>query len=85
MADVEGAGGEGGAGERDLWLSRYAAFQVAFGVPPEHSARARDKAAAQLTPREEEAILREGGFDDVLIFYMGFAFRGWRACVSNDT
>jgi tRNA (cmo5U34)-methyltransferase len=78
----EGPGGEGGAGERDLWLSRYAAFQVASGVPLEHAARARDKIAAELavlTPQEDEAILREAGFTDVQRFYMGFAFRGWVA------
>ncbi|MBV7454227.1 class I SAM-dependent methyltransferase [Acidovorax sp. sif1233] len=80
--DASDYGGEGGAGERDLWLSRYAAFQVASGVPPEHAARARDKIAAELavlTPEEDEAILREAGFSDVQMFYMGFAFRGWVA------
>ncbi|BEU97202.1 hypothetical protein ACDW_29070 [Acidovorax sp. DW039] len=75
---------DGGAGERDrLWLSRYAAFQVASGVPPEHAARARDKIAAELavlTPQEDEAALREAGFRDVRLFYVGFAFRGWVAC-----
>ncbi|MES2929118.1 MAG: class I SAM-dependent methyltransferase [Pseudomonadota bacterium] len=82
VADGAGAGGEGGAGERDLWLSRYAAFQVASGVPLEHAARARDKIAAELavlTPQEDEAILREAGFSEVQMFYMGFAFRGWVA------
>ena len=82
VADGAGPGGEGGAGERDLWLSRYAAFQVASGVPLEHAARARDKIAAELavlTPQEDEAILREAGFTDVQMFYMGFAFRGWVA------
>jgi tRNA (cmo5U34)-methyltransferase len=80
VAEGEGVGGEGGAGERDLWLSRYAAFQVASGVPPEHAARARDKVAAELavlTPEEDEAILREAGFSELRMFYMGFAFRGW--------
>jgi tRNA (cmo5U34)-methyltransferase len=83
VADGAGLGGEGGAGARDLWLSRYAAFQVASGVPPEHAARARDKIAAELavlTPQEDEAMLREAGFSDVQMFYMGFAFRGWIAC-----
>jgi len=32
-----------------------------------------------LTPQEDEAILRETGFSDVQMFYMGFAFRGWVA------
>ena len=82
VADGSGPGGDGGAGERDLWLSRYAAFQVASGVPPEHAVRARDKIAAELavlTPDEDEAILRKAGFSDVRMFYMGFAFRGWVA------
>ncbi|WP_255593488.1 class I SAM-dependent methyltransferase [Acidovorax sp. sic0104] len=82
-----GFGGEGGAGERDLWLSRYAAFQVASGVAPEHAARARDKVAAELavlTPQEDEAILHEAGFGDVRMFYMGFAFRGWVATAARQ-
>ncbi len=82
VADGAGRGGEGGAGERDLWLSRYAAFQVASGVAPEHAARARDKVAAELavlTPEEDEGILRQAEFRDVQMFYMGFAFRGWLA------
>lgn len=83
VADGAGPGGEGRARERDLWMSRYAAFQVASGVPPEHAAGARDKVAAELavlTPGEDEAVLREAGFGDVQMFYMGFAFRGWLAC-----
>jgi tRNA (cmo5U34)-methyltransferase len=46
VADVEGAGGEDGARERDLWLQRHTTFQVASGVAPEHTARVRDKIAA---------------------------------------
>lgn len=79
-----GAGGEGGAGERDLWLSRYSAFQVACGMAPEMADRGRAKVAAELsvlTQQEDEAILLEAGFSDVRMFYMGFAFIGWAACV----
>lgn len=82
VADGSGPGGEGGAGERDLWLSRYAAFQVTSGMAPEMADRGRAKVAAELavlTPQEDEAILREAGFSDVQMFYMGFAFRGWVA------
>jgi tRNA (cmo5U34)-methyltransferase len=32
-----------------------------------------------LAPEQEEALLREAGFPDVSLFYMGFAFRGWVA------
>ena len=77
-----GEGGDGGAGERDLWLSRYAAFQVASGMAPEMADRGRAKVTAELavlTPQEDEAVLREAGFGDVRMFYMGFAFRGWVA------
>ena len=84
VADGKGAGGEVGEGERDLWLSRYAAFQIASGVPPEHAARARDKVAAELAvlaPEEDEAVFREAGFGDVRMFYMGFSFR---ACVARS-
>lgn len=87
VVDGERAGGEAGAGERDLWLSRYAAFQVASGVPLEHAARARDKVVAELavlTPQEDEAALREAGFRDVRMFYMGLAFRGGRAGDRDD-
>ena len=75
-------GGEGGAGERDLWLSRYSAFQVASGIAPEMADKGRAKVAAELavlTPQEDEEILREAGFGDVRMFYMGFAFWGWVA------
>jgi len=71
-----------GAGERALWLSRYAAFAVASGVAPEQAAHARATVDAQLTiltPEQDEAILREAGFSDVGLFYAGLAFRGWVA------
>lgn len=71
-----------GAGERALWLSRYAAFAVASGVAPEHAATASAAIDAQLTvltPEQDEALLREAGFTDVALFYAGLAFRGWVA------
>lgn len=71
-----------GAGERALWLSRYAAFAVASGVAPEGAATASAAIDAQLTiltPEEDEALLREAGFTDVALFYVGLAFRGWVA------
>ena len=80
VADGDADGDEGRAGERDLWLSRYSAFQVASGMAPEMADRGRAKVAAELavlTPQEDEAILREARFSDVRMFYMGFAFRGW--------
>ena len=68
--------------ERALWLSRYADFAVASGIERDKADFARAKIAAELpivAPAEDEALLREAGFTDVSLFYMGFAFRGWVA------
>ena len=67
------------AGERDLWLSRYAALRVACGAVPEYAGWARDKAAwhlVVLTLEEDEAVLFRARLDDVRMFYVGFASRG---------
>lgn len=71
-----------GPGARTLWLSRYAAFAVASGIAPEQMANAQAKIDAELTiitPDQDEALLREAGFADVTLFYVGFTFRGWVA------
>jgi tRNA (cmo5U34)-methyltransferase len=71
-----------GEGERDLWLSRYAAFLVASGVEPQKAANAHAAVDAHLhilTPEEDEAVLRDAGFWGVSLFYTGFTFRGWVA------
>lgn len=71
-----------GEGERDVWMSRYAAFLVASGVEPHKAAAARDKVRSELpilTPAQDEAILRQAGFAEVHLFYTGFTFRGWVA------
>ncbi len=69
-------------GERDRWLSRYAAFAVSSGVEPSQAANAISMIAARLpvlAPDEDERLLREAGFGEVSLFYAGFAFRGWVA------
>ncbi len=69
-------------GERDRWLSRYEAFAVSSGVERANAERARSMIAANLpilSPEEDEALLREAGFEGVSLFYAGFAFRGWVA------
>ena len=71
-----------GPGDRDLWLSRYAAFAVASGVEPSQAEKARSVIAARLpilAPEDDERLLRDAGFDEVSLFYVGFAFRGWVA------
>lgn len=73
---------EGGETERQLWMSRYAAFLIASGAEPRQAAATREKVERELpilTPAQDEAILREAGFSDVRLFYVGFAFRGWVA------
>ncbi len=68
--------------ERDLWLSRYAAFAISSGVNPE---KARTTAAMLgkqlpiLAPEQDEALLRRAGFSDINVFYVAMAFRGWVA------
>ena len=71
-----------GEGERDLWLSRYAAFAAASGIAPSQAEKARATIAARLpilAPEEDEQLLRDAGFGTVSLFYAGFAFRGWVA------
>ncbi len=71
-----------GEGERELWLSRYAAFAAASGVEREKAENARVAIGAQLpilSPEEDEAILRDAGFSNVTLFYVGLSFRGWVA------
>lgn len=66
-----------GAGERDLWLSRYAALRVACGAVPEYACWARDKAASYLVVLTlDEAVLFQARLNDVRVLYVGFAFRG---------
>ncbi|WP_010583686.1 class I SAM-dependent methyltransferase [Schlesneria paludicola] len=71
-----------GEGERDLWLSRYAAFVIDSGVAPEQAENARAAIDRQLhifSQEQDEAILHDAGFSNVGLFYAGFAFRGWVA------
>lgn len=68
--------------ERSQWLSRYVSFAVSSGVDAEKVANARSVMEAQLpilAPEQDEAILRESGFANVSLFYVGFTFRGWVA------
>lgn len=71
-----------GEGDRARWLSRYVSFAVSSGIEPEKAASARAAIDAQLpilAPEQDEAILRDSGFTDVSLFYVGLAFRGWVA------
>lgn len=69
-------------GERDLWLSRYAAFATASGIDRLQAESAKTGIGERLpimSPEEDEALLQEAGFTEVSLFYAGFAFRGWVA------
>jgi tRNA (cmo5U34)-methyltransferase len=59
--------------ERAVWLSRYATYA---GIDPDQAA-AIDSHLTILSPEQDEAILREAGFSNVSLFYVGFTFRGW--------
>ncbi len=63
-----------------LWLRRYVAYITDSGVAPDRASAARkaiDERLAILTPEQDEAILRDAGFENVVQFYAGFTFRGW--------
>lgn len=67
---------------RSRWLVRDEAFAVSAGVPPEDARRRREGLARQLpilSPRQDEALLREGGFRDIDLFYVAGIVRGWIA------
>lgn len=69
-----------GAGERDRWLDRYAAYAIASGGDPEQVAKGRQAVAdhvAMMSPADDEAVLREAGFAGVEQFYAAFTWRGW--------
>lgn len=75
-----------GAGERDLWLSRYAGLRVACGAVPEYAGRARDKVASDVVVLTlVEPVLFQARLNDVRMFYVGFPFRGrWRTGVREE-
>ncbi|MFD2647416.1 class I SAM-dependent methyltransferase [Devosia albogilva] len=64
--------------ERSHWIRRH----IAFGGGDPQSEAAVEAMRTRLTvlpPEEEEALLREAGFDGVSLFYAGLSFRGWVA------
>lgn len=68
------------AGEKAKWLSRYAAFAEASGMPAVNTKTAIAAISERLpalSPEQDEALLREAGFVGVEMFYAAFTFRGW--------
>jgi tRNA (cmo5U34)-methyltransferase len=71
-----------GADERNVWLSRYAAYAIASGADAEQAQKARaavDASLNMLSPEQDESILRAAGFTSVSLFYAAFTWRGWIA------
>lgn len=65
--------------ERSTWIARHVAYANP-GTAPAQLQQSRDAIAARLTilsPKEEEAQMREAGFGGVSLFYAGLSFRGW--------
>lgn len=68
--------------ERELWMSRYAAFAVDSGVSrsqADEAARMIPMMLPILTPETDEALLAAAGFQRIGLFYVGLTFRGWVA------
>jgi tRNA (cmo5U34)-methyltransferase len=68
--------------ERELWLSRCAAFAISSGVDAEQARTAAVAIGKQLpilAPEQDEDLMRRAGFSDISTFYVGLAFRGWVA------
>lgn len=62
---------------RAQWIARHVDFA---GTDPARAEAARHAIATKLSvlsPEEDEAMLREAGFDNVSLFYAGLSFRGW--------
>lgn len=72
----------GDEAERELWLSRCAAFADSSGENFEEIRKAvvaLNKQLPILSPDLDEKIIRQAGFSDLSTFYVGLAFRGWVA------
>lgn len=62
---------------RSQWIARHVGFA---GADPAHAEAAKHAIATRLSvlsPEDDEAMLREAGFDNVSLFYAGLSFRGW--------
>ncbi|MDB5507361.1 MAG: methyltransferase [Devosia sp.] len=72
--------------ERSHWIARHVAYGQPDDVDPDILERGRQAIGTRLTilaPAEEEAMLREAGFDEVSLFYAALSFKGWVAYASR--
>lgn len=68
--------------ERSIWIARHVAFGVSNGTDPEQAESARKAIGSGLTilsPEEDVAMLTNGGFQNVSLFYAGLSIKGWLA------
>lgn len=71
-----------GQAERELWLSRCAAFAVSSGIDAEQAKTAAAAISAQLpilSPEQDEDLMRRAGFSNISTFFVALAFHGWVA------
>ena len=59
------------------WLSRSLTFAGTPGTPD--AATQMAQRLPVLTTEEDEALLREAGFSEIVLFYAALSFRGWVA------
>ncbi len=67
---------------REVWSKRHAAFAVSNGFNPAQAEAGRLAILARLpilSPEEDEALMREAGFEGISLFYAAFDFKGWVA------
>jgi tRNA (cmo5U34)-methyltransferase len=67
---------------KPVWLSRFAAFATASGVPAAQAQAAAEGIGQHLpalSPEQDAALLAQAGFVDVSLFYAALTFRGWVA------
>jgi len=70
------------ATDRSLRLDRYAAYALASEIDPDVVIEARGAIEANTTmvaPSRNEHLLAQARFNDVEVFYVGLAWRGWLA------
>lgn len=66
--------------ERDLWLRRNADLLISHGLNETKAKKGIEAMKTQLpvlSPEQDQALMRQAGFDDVQLFYAGFTFKGW--------
>lgn len=68
--------------ERELCLSRCAAFAASSGINPDQARASMEAIGKQLpilSPEQDEELMQKAGFTDINTFYTGLGFRGWVA------